>query len=127
MTISTLMSGYSRRSFASFGSRIASAAYSVAVIRMVPAGFSRSSHTASSSASISSKRGVVEQAFARLRRRDAARGPCQQPNAEPRFEFANGMAERRLRDAELRCRIGETAFPRHGHEGQQVVEVAALH
>ena len=40
MTISTLMSGYSRNSGASFGTRIVSVAFSVAVIRMVPAGFS---------------------------------------------------------------------------------------
>src|SRR4051812_40931033 len=41
--ISTLMSGYSRSSGASFGTRRLSAAFSVAVMRMVPAGFSRSS------------------------------------------------------------------------------------
>ena len=55
--ISTLMSGYSRSSGASFGTRRLSAAFSVAVMRMVPAGFSRSSLSAASSPSISSKRG----------------------------------------------------------------------
>src|SRR5215204_2776134 len=59
MTTSTLMSGYSRKSGASFGTRIVSVAFSVAVIRMVPAGFSRSSLMAETSASISSKRGPM--------------------------------------------------------------------
>src|SRR5258708_12880811 len=51
------MSGYSRNSFANFGKSKASAAYSVAVTRIVPEGLSRSSPNATSSASISSKRG----------------------------------------------------------------------
>jgi len=38
--ISTWMSGYERKSWASFGSRIAVVAYSVAVMRIVPDGFS---------------------------------------------------------------------------------------
>ncbi len=54
---------------------------------------------------------VLKQAFARLRGCDAARGAGQQPNAEARFKFANGVAERRLRHAELRCGFRETAFP----------------
>jgi hypothetical protein len=48
------MSGYSRRSFASFGRRTASVAYSVAVMRIVPEGFSLRSLKAASSPSISS-------------------------------------------------------------------------
>ena len=70
---------------------------------------------------------VAEQAFARLGRRDAARGAGQQPKPEPRFESADGVAEGRLRDAELRRGPGEAPLPRHREEGQEVVEVAALH
>ena len=57
MVISTLTSGYFGRSFANFGQRTEWIAWSPAVIRMVPAGFSRSSLSPSSSASISSNRG----------------------------------------------------------------------
>ena len=93
---------------------------------MVPAGFSRSSLSAASSASISSNRGPsgVQQAFAGFGRRDAARGAGQQPDAQPRFESADGVAQRRLRDAELRRGLGEAALARHGDEGDEVVEVA---
>ena len=34
----------------------------------------------------------VKQAFACLRRRDAARGARQEPNAQPLFEFTDGLA-----------------------------------
>ena len=44
----------------------------------------------------------AEQALARLGRRDAARGAGQQPQAEPLLQPADGVAQRRLRDAELR-------------------------
>ena len=67
----------------------------------------------------------AEQAFARFRRGDAARGAGQQPDAEPRFELADGVAQRGLRDAELRCRLGEAALSRHGEEGEEVVEMSA--
>src|SRR3979409_99263 len=100
-----------------------SAAYSVVVIRIVPAGFSRRSRTAASSASISSLR----RACARLRRRDAAGGARQQPHTEARLEFANGVAERGLRHAELGCRLREAAFPPDREERHKVIQVAALH
>ena len=48
----------------------------------------------------------LEQALARLGRRDAARGAGQQPQPEPRLEPADGLAQRRLRDAELAPRPG---------------------
>src|SRR5215216_1789800 len=119
MMISTLMSGYSRNSRASFGTRIVSVAFSVAVIRIVPAGFSRSSLTAATSASISSKRGpnIVKQAFPGFRRRDASRSAAEEPNAEPLFEFSQGMAQGRLRDAQLGGCFGETALSRNGDKG----------
>ena len=69
----------------------------------------------------------VKQAFARLRWRDAACGAGQQPKAEPFLEAANGVAERRLRHAQLRCGPRETAFVPDGQEGQQVIQIAALH
>ena len=62
---STLMSGYSGRNLARAGHRIVSAACSPVVIRIVPAGFSRSSLSAASSASISSNRGPQSGAGAR--------------------------------------------------------------
>ena len=69
----------------------------------------------------------AKQALARFRRRDAARGAGQEPNAEPRFEFADGVAQRRLRDAELRGRLREAALSRDGQEGQEVIQISALH
>ena len=85
--------------------------------------------SAASSVSISSKRGpiVCRSRSPASRGRDAARGARQEPNAEPRFEFAHRVAERRLRHAELGRRPGETPLPGHGQEGQKVVEIAALH
>ena len=98
-------------------------------MRMVPDGLSRSSLSAASSASISSKprAGGAQQALARLGRRDAAGGAGQQPQAEPFLEAADGVAERRLRDAELRRRPGEAALPRDREEGEKIVEVFARH
>jgi hypothetical protein len=69
----------------------------------------------------------VKQAFARLRRRNAARGAGQQPNTEPFLEATNGMAERGLRNAQLRCGFGEAALSSDGQEGQEVVQICALH
>ena len=40
---------------------------------------------------------------------------------------AHGVAERRLRDAELRGGAGEAALARDGEEGEQVVDVGAGH
>jgi hypothetical protein len=96
---------------------------------MVPAGFSRSSLKAASSASISSNRGP------RLcsRRSPASVGETlrvvrvKKPNAEPRFKFAQGVAQRRLRNAELRRGFREAALARYGQEGLEVIQSAALH
>ena len=65
--------------------------------------------------------------FARLGRRDAARGAGQQPKSEPLFQAADGVAQRRLRHAELGCRFGEAAVLRDGQESQQIVDVFARH
>jgi hypothetical protein len=123
------MSGYSRSSFASFGKRIASAAYSVAVMRMVPAGLlAQFAHRRELMLDLVEARAdVAQQTFPRFGRSDAARGAGEQANFQPRFEFTNGVAERRLRNAELRRGLGETAFARHRDKGEKVVEIGALH
>jgi hypothetical protein len=69
----------------------------------------------------------VKQAFACFRRRDAARGAGQKANAQPGFECANRVAERRLRNAELRCGFRETALSSHGGKGREVIQNPALH
>ncbi len=67
MINSTLMSGYLGRSFPSLGHRIDSAACSPVVMRMLPAGFSRSSLKDANSVSISSSRGQLCLSFVRPR------------------------------------------------------------
>ena len=44
---------------------------------------------------------ALNQSLARFGRHHAAGGAGQQPDIEPRFEMAHGMAERRLRHAKL--------------------------
>ena len=97
------------------------------MIRIVPAGFSRSSLSAARSGVdlVEPRAHGAEQALARLGRRHAARGAGQQPQPEPRLEPADGVAERRLGDAELRRGPGEAPLPRHGEEGEQVVAGSA--
>ncbi len=68
-----------------------------------------------------------QQAFARVGRRDAARGAGQQPDAEPLFESTDRVAERGLGNAELGCGFGEAARAPDGQEGQEVVQICALH
>ncbi|MCY1544627.1 hypothetical protein D9M68_805240 [compost metagenome] len=68
-----------------------------------------------------------QQALACLGGRYAAGGTGQQAQIKTGFEGANGVAQSRLRDAELGGGAGETAFPSHRHEGQQVVVVLAGH
>ena len=60
-------------------------------------------------------------------RRDAARRPCQQTDAQPLLETAKRMAERRRGHAELLCRSGETAFLCHREERRQNAELVADH
>ena len=99
------------------------------VMRTVPAGLSRSAVSASSSASISSKRWPIACArrspaavgatlrVVRVRRRICSR------SSSPR----TGLAQRRLRDPQRGGGAGKAAFARHGHEGEQIVEVASCH
>src|SRR5208337_4922336 len=70
---------------------------------------------------------AAQQALARLGRGDAAGGAHQQPKPEPLFESTDGVAQRRLRDADLAGGSGEASLPRHGEEGEKVVDVLARH
>jgi len=69
----------------------------------------------------------AHQAFARLGRRDAAGRSRQEPHAEPLLQAAQGLAQRRLRYAELRRGAGEVLLARDGEKGVEVVEVDARH
>ena len=96
---------------------------------MVPAGFSRSSLRAPDLGLDFLDAGPdgSEETFARLGRRDAARGARQEADAEAGLEAADCLAERRLRHAELRGGAGEAAFARHREEGDEIVEVLGRH
>ena len=69
----------------------------------------------------------MKQAFACLGRRDAARGACQEPNAQPLFEFTDGLAQRRLRDAKLRCRLRKASLLPYSDKGPGVIQASVLH
>jgi hypothetical protein len=69
----------------------------------------------------------LDQALARFGRRDTAGCAGEQPKPQTRFQSADGVAERRLRDTELRCGLGETALTADDHESQKIIEMAALH
>jgi hypothetical protein len=69
----------------------------------------------------------AQQAFSRFGRRDAARRAHQQSDTEPRFQPANGVAERRLRHAELGRRFCKTPFVTHRQKGRQIVQITAPH
>ena len=92
------------------------------MILTVPAGFSRSSLRAASSASISSKRGpIVWSSRSPASVGETLRGASQEPQAEPFFQSPDGMAEGGLRNAELCRGSRETALSRDRQEGQEVV------
>src|SRR3954452_3399022 len=69
----------------------------------------------------------VKQAFARLGQRNAARRSGQKANAKPRLELTDGLAQRRLRDAKLRCRFRKALLSRYRDKGPEVVQTPALH
>ena len=77
-------------SFASAGHRIASAACSPAVMRMVPAGLSRSALSADELGIdlVKARADAAQQPFAGVRRRHAAGGAGQQPQAQPLLQRA---------------------------------------
>ena len=69
----------------------------------------------------------AQQPLAGFRRRHAAGGARQQPQAQPLFQTANGVAERGLRNPEL-CRCPrEAAFPRHREEREEIIGVLSRH
>ena len=68
-----------------------------------------------------------EKALAGLGQGDAACGARQQTDAETRLELADGVAERGLRDADLRGRLGEASLLRHGEEREEAVDVLFGH
>jgi hypothetical protein len=59
--------------------------------------------------------------------RHAAGSAGQEPDAEALFEFSDGMAQRRLRNAKFRCCIREAALLSYGDESYQLIQVSALH
>jgi hypothetical protein len=69
----------------------------------------------------------ADQAFARFGQRDAARRAGQKPNAKPRFELTDSLAQRRLRDAKLRGRFRETLLSPDTDKDPEVVQTPALH
>ena len=99
-------------------------------MRTVPAGLSRSAVSAASSRLDLVQRGAdgLHEPLAGFRRRDAAGRAGQQAQAQARLQIAHGLAQRRLRDAELRGGLGEAALARDGHESRDVVQVvSAIH
>lgn len=61
-----------------------------------------------------------KQTFAGSRRRNAPRRPGQEPNPQARLEFANGVAQCRLRYAQLRGCLCDAALSSYGDKGQEV-------
>jgi len=61
------------------------------------------------------------------RRHNAARGAGEEADPEPLLDGTDGVAERRLGNTELRRRAGETPFPCHCEEGEQVIDVLSWH
>jgi len=62
----------------------------------------------------------LNQALARLGRRNAAGVARQKPHAKAGLKCTDGATEGRLRHAELRGGTGEVPLPRDGQEGDQV-------
>src|SRR5208337_1890342 len=69
----------------------------------------------------------LEQPFARLGRRDAARGSGKKPEAESGLEAADRLAQRRLRHAELRSGAGEIPLAGDREKRSQIVQVLSGH
>ena len=65
----------------------------------------------------------LQQARARLGRRDAARGAVEQPDAEPRLQPAHRLAQARRAAAAGARAVAKAAGARHRDEGVQVAEV----
>jgi hypothetical protein len=50
-----------------------------------------------------------------------------EPKPQPNFEPKDGVAERQPGNAQLRCSFRETALSPYGQEGQEVIQISALH
>jgi hypothetical protein len=51
----------------------------------------------------------------------------EQPQSEPFFQAADGVAQRRLRHAELRGSFREAALSPDSQESQDIVQICAVH
>ena len=69
----------------------------------------------------------TQQALASFGRRNAPRRAIQEPNPEPCLEAANGVAERRLRNAELCRSTGEAPLLCNRDERHKITKLAAAH
>ena len=69
----------------------------------------------------------LHQPLAGVGGRDAAGRPGQQTHAQPLFQPADGVAERRLGGPKLGRGAGEASLVRHGQEDAQVGQVFAAH
>ena len=123
------MSGYRGSSLASAGHSIVSAACSAAVMRIVArrlvAQFAQRREFGVDLVEPRAER--AQQPLAGLGRGDTARRARQQPQAQPRLQCADRLAQRRLRDAELRRGPREAALPRDREERDEIVEVVSRH
>ena len=73
------------------------------------------------------ERHCQEGAFAGFGGRDAPCGSSQKSQPQSSFEAADGVAQRRLRNAELRRRPCEAAIPRDGEESEDVIQIFPQH
>src|SRR6185312_1724063 len=71
--------------------------------------------------------GDLEQPLAGLGRRNATRGTVEQANPEPLLKRADCLAQRGLRDAELRGSAREAFLAGDGEKGDDVAGVVAVH
>jgi hypothetical protein len=69
----------------------------------------------------------LHEPLARFRWRNPARGASEQPHAEPLLKLPHGVAQCGLRNAKLGRSPGEAPLPRYGKEGEEIVQMAALH
>ena len=111
------------------GRRIVSVAYSVAVIRMVPAGFvPKFAYRVEFGFDLLDTRcGSANKTFAGLGQGNAARGARQQANSKPLLEMTDGLAQCRLRDAELCGRLREALLAIDRDERTEIVQTSSFH
>jgi quercetin dioxygenase-like cupin family protein len=69
----------------------------------------------------------LQQTFPRVSWRDAACGAGEQSYAEARFQGADGLAQSRLRNAQLGGGARKALLPRDRYESRQIVEILGSH